>query len=181
MIEDEDDELDDTEVALKAFLQNLSVQTILPVLLRVVFFLPWCVLVGGAIVMFPRNLELVVFRPGYVKSPRGVHRFKHFADTGVQHVWIFFGFVASVLWLFPTTGWLLVSHVVSLAIYEWHNFRVDRSIPLGEDDRQTVYLVVTAYGIPDEFMDIRRVGDGYVIEKLEKPRSMVDESDDEYL
>jgi hypothetical protein len=41
-----------------------SSQRIFFTILRGVLFVPWCATVGGALLLFPQKLELVVFRPG---------------------------------------------------------------------------------------------------------------------
>jgi hypothetical protein len=160
-------------------LQPLAItKTALPLLLRIVFFVPWCVAVGGMIVMYPRHLDLVAFSPvaGYITPPpTGIRRFTHWSETAMQHVWIFLGFLASVVWLYPVLGWMLVGGVAAQSLNAWWDFRVDRSVELGEDDRQTVYLVLREYGCPDELMEIGRKGSGYVVWRLDRPRGDVDE------
>jgi hypothetical protein len=161
------------------FLQLSSVaKALIPLLLRIIFFLPWCVAVGGTIVMFPKHLEFIAFHPGYLKSPKGIHRLVHWADTGMQHVWIFLGFLASMWWIYPAIGWMLVGGVVAQTVNAWQDFEVDRSVPLGEDDRQTMYLVATQYGVQDELMGIKKADDGYVISKLDRPHAEHDDLDD---
>lgn len=157
--------------------QNISLTSLHPssltnalvLILRVLFFLPWCIAVGGTIVMYPRYLEHVAFGFGYIKSPKGIRRFAHWADTGIQHVWIFFGFLASIWWIYPILGWMLIGGVVAQTANAWQDFEVDRSIPLGEDDRQTIYLVGKQYGLPDELMGISKTNQGYLISKLDHP------------
>jgi hypothetical protein len=154
-------------------------KTLFPFLLRIVFFLPWCVAVGGTIVTCPNHLELIAFGPGYLNSPpKGIHRFAHWADTGMHHVWIFLGFLASIWWIYPTLGWMLIGGVVAQTANAWHDFEVDRSVPLGEDDRQTMYLIATQYGIPDELMGIRKTDKGYLVERLDRPRVELEGLDD---
>ena len=148
-------------------------------LLRIFLFLPWCAVVGGTIVVCPKYLELVAFGPGYLKSPKGIHRFAHWAETGMQHVWIFMGFLASVWWLYPTLGCVLIGGVVAQTANAWQDFKVDRTIPLGEDDKQTMFLVATQYGVPDELMGIRKTSKGYVISKLDRPRVELEGLDDD--
>lgn len=160
-------------------LSSLS-KVLLPLVLRVVLFLPWCVIVGGTIVMYPQHLEFIAFGPGYVKSPKGIHRFAHWADTGMQHVWIFMGFLASVWWIYPNLGLMVIGGVVAQTVNAWQDFQVDRSIPLGEDDRQTMYLVGKQYGMPDELMGIKKTNEGYLISRLDRSRVELEgENEDE--
>jgi hypothetical protein len=156
---------------------NLA-KTILPLLLRVIFFVPWCVAVGGTIVMYPQHLDRVAFSPlaGYITPPpTGIRRFAHWADTAMQHVWIFLGSLASVMWVYPMLGWMLVGGVAAQSVNAWWDFRVDRSVELGADDRQTMYLVLREYGCPDELMGIGRKGSGYVVWRLDRPRGDADD------
>jgi hypothetical protein len=182
------DTIDDSSLFLSfGGIQNINVtslhpsslaKTLFPVLLRIVFFLPWCVAVGGTIIMYPQHLEFIAFKPGYINSPKGIHRFAHWADTGMHHVWIFLGFLASIWWIYPTLGWMLIGGVVAQMANAWHDFVVDRTVPLGEDDRQTMYLVATQYGIPDELMGIRKTDKGYLVERLDRPRVELEGLDD---
>jgi hypothetical protein len=96
----------------------------------------------------------------------------------MQHVWIFLGFLVSMWWTHPTIGWMLVGGVVAQTVNAWQDFEVDRSIPLGEDDRQTMYLVATQYGVQDELMGIRKTDHGYVVSKLGQPRAEREDLDD---
>jgi hypothetical protein len=55
---------------------------------RVLFFVPWCVAVGAAIVLFPHALTRLVRL--YAEPPRTpLHRLAHHAHTAGAHVCIF--------------------------------------------------------------------------------------------
>jgi len=110
---------------------------------RILFFVPWCALVGGALVLFPNYVELVAFRMEYLESPKGIRRFAHWAECSQQHVMISLACLVTVLWYHRALGLSLTSIVVSRFAFVWHAFRVDKSIPLGEDDQQSLYLVIT--------------------------------------
>lgn len=56
---------------------------------------------------------------------------------------IFLACLVAVLWYNYALGFSLTSIVVSRLVFVWHDFKVDKSIPLGEDDQQSVYLVIT--------------------------------------
>lgn len=120
----------------------LTFSTILVRVLRVLLFVPWCAAVGGALLLFPSYVELVAFGPGYLPSPKGIRRFAHWAECGQQHIMIFLSCLAAALWYNCALGLSLTSIVVSRFVYVWHTFKVDKSIPLGEDDQQSLYLVV---------------------------------------
>ncbi|KAH7927003.1 hypothetical protein BV22DRAFT_308914 [Leucogyrophana mollusca] len=123
---------------------HLGFNVMLTHVLRILFFLPWCAAVGGALLLFPAHLDLVAFAPGYLlRSPRGIRRFSHWADCALQHVMIFLALTTVLVCYDKTVGVSLGGALVSRFVYVWNDFRVDRNIPLGEDDRQTLFLVAT--------------------------------------
>ena len=118
-------------------------------ILRVLFFLPWCAAVGGALLLFPGYVESVAFRPGYLESPKGIRRFAHWAECGQQHVTIFFACLVAAVWYNFAVGLSLTSIVMSRFVFVWHDFNLDKSIPLGEDDQQSLYLLVMGLASTD--------------------------------
>lgn len=71
---------------------------------RVVFFVPWCVVVGAAIMLFPRALTWLVRL--YAAPPRTpLRRLAYHAQTAREHVGIFVGAVCLVAAALP--GWPL--------------------------------------------------------------------------
>jgi hypothetical protein len=146
--------------------------------MRIVIFLPWCVAVGGAILFSPKHLDLVAFGPGYIKTPRGIHRFAHWADSGMQHIGIFLGFLASVGWVFPTFGLLLFGGLAAQFLYAWQDFVADPNVPLGADDRQTMYIVATQFGLSG-YAHFSKRQDNYFVSLLEKEGVVVGDSDEE--
>ncbi|KAM6491111.1 hypothetical protein JOM56_013350, partial [Amanita muscaria] len=109
---------------------------------KVILFVPWCISVGGTVLLWPDQLELIAFQTGYVYSMRGIRRFAHWADVGVQLVMIFLAFVLCLLWFLPTpVGMLLVFALVVRSVLVWQGVQVDYSVPLGEDDKQSLYLL----------------------------------------
>ena len=68
----------------------------------------------------------------------------------MQHVAIFLAFIATLWWVNHSLGVLVMAGVVAGAVYAWGDFVLDRSIPLGEDDRQAIYLVYAHYGLRAE-------------------------------
>jgi hypothetical protein len=125
---------------------DITLLSVLVLLAKVAFFLPWCVVVGAAIVLCPNRMELFAFAPGYQTSPTGIHRFAYWADCAKQHVAIFFAFMVYIwLWNGPL-GVSLAAGVLAGFVYSWRDFVLDRSIPLGNDDQQSIYLVFANYG-----------------------------------
>lgn len=118
-----------------------SYQRILITILRGVLFVPWCATVGGALLLFPQNLELVVFRPGYLESLQGIRRFAHWADCAFHHAMIFLALVVALMWYKAAVGIPVACGMMSRFMYVWTGFRVDSKVPLGLDDRQSLYLL----------------------------------------
>ncbi|OBZ73959.1 hypothetical protein A0H81_06090 [Grifola frondosa] len=124
-------------IAPQLLLPPLTPKTLLPPLVRLLFFLPWCAAVGGAILLAPAHLELVTFAPGYIRSPRGVRRLAHWADCALHHVGIFLACAVVLAWYCP----LAAAPVLARCVYAWQDFRPDAKVPLGEDDRQSLWAV----------------------------------------
>ena len=122
------------------------------VAVHVFFFLPWCVAIGGAILLSPYHLEHVAFKTGYVSHERGPHRFGYWAQCAHQHVVIFLAFLAACLWWNLRYGTWAIAAVLAGTAYAWHDFRVDLAIPLGEDERQSLYLALTKVYLQDDFV-----------------------------
>ena len=120
----------------------------------VLCFLPWCIAVGACIVLSPKHLDLVAFHTGYHnlnEIPRGIRRFAHWADIAVQHILIFVAFVVSVFWFDHSIGATLAASILARFVYVWRDFRFDKAIPLGADDRQTMYFLMMNYEVSEEF------------------------------
>ncbi|KAF8126330.1 hypothetical protein EV363DRAFT_1453057 [Boletus edulis] len=124
----------------------------------------WCL--GPQNDLGPRCVELVTFRPGYLESPKGIRRFAHWAECGQQHVMIFLACLVAVLWYNPALGLSLTSIVVSRFVFVWHAFRVDENIPLGEDDQQSLYLVIMGLASTDSSYSVSGIRGGQGIMKV---------------
>jgi hypothetical protein len=152
-------DLDDLQAPL-APLPALSLSYVF-LLLRLLGFLPWCIAVGGAIILCPSHLDFVTFRVGYQPPLQGVHRFAYWADCAMQHVAIFCGCIAALGWWNRPLGALLTAGVGAGFFFAWGTFVLDRSVPLGKDDRQTIYLVLTNYGLKGrDVAGFRKTDDG---------------------
>lgn len=124
-------------------------------------FLPWCIAVGGALILSPENLESLAFRSGYLPSVSGIRRYSHWAQYGYQHIVAFLTAVGAITWMFPTIGVMAIGALLAQFCIAWHSFLFDRNIPLGEDDRQTVYILMTTTWFNDSSIGIKKVGDAY--------------------
>jgi hypothetical protein len=128
---------------------SLDAMTILLFVTKVVCFVPWCITVGGAFLLFPQYLESITFQTGYLPSVQGIRRFAHWANYASQHLVIFVAFIIAVGYCNKSFGVALGTFVLARFIYVWQDFKFDRSIPLGQDDRQSLYMVTMMedYGI----------------------------------
>lgn len=125
---------------------------ILSVAAKALFFLPWCVAVGGTIVLSPYHLDAVAFKTGYVSHERGPRRFGYWAQCAHQHVVIFLAFLAVCAWWNMRYGAWAVAAVLAGAVYAWYDFRIDLTVPLGDDQRQSLYLALTKVYLEDDFV-----------------------------
>jgi hypothetical protein len=126
---------------------QLTPGNILILLVKIACFVPWCVAVGGAIVMYPASLELVTFGVGYQSPLRGIRRFGYWVECAFQHVAIFLALIVALWWCNRPLGVQALAGVVVGAALAWGDFVLDRSVPLGEDDRQAIYLAFAHYGL----------------------------------
>jgi len=146
---------------LGPFIRSLTVRALFVLAFRVICFLPWCIAVGGALILSPENLEFVAFQSGYLPSVSGIRRYSHWAHYGYQHIVAFLAAVGAITWTFPTIGAMAIGALLAQFCIAWHSFLFDRNIPLGEDDRQTVYILMTTTWFNDSSIGIKKVGDAY--------------------
>lgn len=146
--------------------------------LRALLFLPWCIAVGGSIVLCPKGLDVITFHSGYLEPLFGIYRFAHWADHAFEHLVIFASFLGLLFWFVPAFGILVACAMGALSIGAWYDFRLDPSIPLGEDDRQSVYLSLTRFWMADEFLNLRRVKEGFVWDDRPSRRRLVEDEDE---
>lgn len=140
---------------------SLGVISTLVLAAKIICFLPWCITVGAALLLSPHHLDLIAFQTGYLPHVQGVPRFAHWANCGLQHVAIFFAAIFAVGYCNTAVGLALVAFFLVRFVYVWQNFEFDQSIPLGEDDRQSLYRVamMEACGLDKNTVIYRVVGD----------------------
>lgn len=63
------------------------------------------------------------------------------------------------------TGVLAGCAMAALALNAWYDFRLDPNVPLGKDDRQSIYLSITRFWLTDEFLNLRREDKGFVLDE----------------
>ncbi|KAI0694668.1 hypothetical protein C8T65DRAFT_833388 [Cerioporus squamosus] len=148
-------------------LQNLA---------RVMLFVPWCIAVGGAILLFPSQLDRVVFRAGYVEPlAPGLRRFQFWHDMGPDYVKIFLFTLAGAWSLSLELGALVFALVAARFVYVWQGF-VPQACCLQERigvcDMESLWLLVQDPEYLEELFELA----GITEEDVEK---MEDESDAE--
>jgi hypothetical protein len=148
---------------LKLLFKNLTLSKVVRLVIQILCFLPWCIAVGGALVLFPDHLEYLAFQTGYVASPIGIRRFSHWAEYGLQHVVIFVTFLGLFVFVFPTIGFLLIGGLLAQFYHVWNYFSLDRTVPLGTDDLQAIYLLATTDWFNGASMGIKKVDDHYYL------------------
>ena len=140
-------------------LKSLTIFKLFSLVIRSLCFLPWCIAVGGALVFFPDHLESLAFQTGYLVSLAGMRRFSHWAKHGMQHIVIFGAFLGLFVFVFPTTGLLMIGGLLAQFYHVWNYFSLDRTVPLGTDDLQTIYLLATTYWLNEASLDIKKIDD----------------------
>ncbi|KAL0068178.1 hypothetical protein AAF712_004838 [Marasmius tenuissimus] len=149
---------------------------------QVLCFLPWCIAVGCALLLFPKHLEHVVFTSGYyypnAPSPSGIHRFAHLAEYAIPHVMTFLAFLVLSVWFNMPLGLGLATLAFSQGMLSWQDFREDLSIPLGEDDRMAIYWILKRYAFGEGCWGMRKADDGYFITTGGGPEGNEVEEDD---
>ncbi|KAK0219409.1 hypothetical protein EDD85DRAFT_961145 [Armillaria nabsnona] len=162
--------------ALAPRFPDFSPNTVPSALLKFLLFLPWCALVGATILLSPRHLEYAAFFPGYIASPQGIRRFAHWADVAFPHVMIFFAFIVCISTQHFSLGVALAALTVGQSIIAWHDFRYDSGIPVGDDDRQSLYLIAVTLGCSKPFT-ITQSPRGYFVGREEDETVMNGDSD----
>jgi hypothetical protein len=119
---------------------------VLSVAAKTLGYSPWgavCSLVRnsrrGAQVLFPQKLELVVFRRIPPRLSRVLTRYSPLC--AFHHAMIFLALVVALLWYKAAVGVPVACGLMSRFMYVWTGFQVDSNIPLGLDDRQSLYLL----------------------------------------
>ncbi|KAG5350463.1 hypothetical protein C0989_010943 [Termitomyces sp. Mn162] len=142
---------------------HLSPNSIFSLALRALIFLPWCVIAGTSILLFPQHLETIIFGPGFVASPEGIHRFAFWTEVSKELVTAFFAALI-ILWCWcPTIGLFAMGGTVARFLYTWKGFRLDRKISLGEDDMQSFYYVFKQYVSGNALVSMREEDDGFYL------------------
>ena len=131
--------------------------------IHVILFLPWCVAAGATLLLFPYHLELVIFETGYLEPCKGIYRFAHFAECGMQYSMTFLASLVLFIYEYPNLGMVITGGLLAQFFHAWQDFQVDRNIPLGNDDRQMIYILATSSWFTGDSVDIQKVEDQYYL------------------
>lgn len=118
---------------------------------KFVCFLPWCVTVGASLLLCPQYLELVTVNSGYIPSRRAADRMTHWAYHAWHHTVFFLASVLIIVYFQPAIGLTIAALSLGRSVQVWSQFTFDQTIPLGEDDQQSIYraLMLIDYGIDE--------------------------------
>lgn len=124
----------------------------------------WTFAVGGCIFLSPIiHLDAIAFGSGFVLSPPSdIARFGYWAENAIPHMCSFLAGLCFLIWWRLDLGFSVLVIVLYLFWQAWSDFELNKDIPLGEDDRQTVYLVSMVHALGDGHRF--RVGDGSVVD-----------------
>ncbi|KAF8158453.1 hypothetical protein B0H34DRAFT_708922 [Crassisporium funariophilum] len=79
----------------------------------------------------------------------------------MSHIAAFLALLALVAWASPTVGVMLTAGLAARFIHTWRPIHLDRNIPLGADDHQTIYLLATTSWWSEAMPNIKKVDDWY--------------------
>ena len=150
---------------------------------QILLFFPWCVAVGGAIFISPAHLSSLTFSTSlnYISPPlKPVQRYAHWADYGLQHITIFLCFLFAIVWMFPDAGWVVVGAFISQVCWAWHDFLPDRTVPVGEDERQTIYLLAKHTWLDGSSVRMQKVNGNYYATDFHLREAVADQDYDSY-
>ncbi|KAI0775057.1 hypothetical protein BD413DRAFT_491652 [Trametes elegans] len=129
--------------------------------LRTVLFVPWCMLVGGAIVLWPTAVDWTAFHTGFVRdAPRpGLRRFAYWAENAYEHVFLFFAgsFMLLHYAAGPNYALLVLAALLGRVAFMWGTFcpREDLHLRVGEDDMESIWLVTQGTEVVDTILGNR--------------------------
>lgn len=110
--------------------------------IKIVLFVPWCFSVGGAILLYPQYLNFITFKTGYIAPPDLAQRFKHWAEHAWHFIVIFLGLIAAIAYCEPVGGTTIFALTMTRFFHVWSGFKFDQTVPLGQDDQQSIYMVL---------------------------------------
>jgi len=141
-----------------------TIQRLLHIFILALCFPFWTFAVGGCIFLSPvAHLDTITFSSGFVlPPPSDIARFGYWAENAIPHMCTFLAGLCFLIWWRLDLGFSVLAIVLYLFWQAWSGFRLDKDIPLGEDDQQTIYLVSVVHTLGDGYRF--RAGDGSVVD-----------------
>lgn len=126
-------------------------QRLIHTLILALCFPFWTFAVGGCIFLSPiTHLDAITFGSGFIPPPRSdIARFGYWAENAIPHMCTFLAGLCFLIWWRLDLGISVLVIVLSLFWRAWSDFELDKDILLGEDDRQSVYLVSMVHALGD--------------------------------
>ena len=133
--------------------------------IKIALFVPWCFSVGGAILLCPQYLDPITFKTGYMAPPDFALRFKYWAEHAWHFIVIFLGLIAAITYCEPAGGITITTLIVARFFHVWSSFKFDQTVPLGQDDQQSIYMALAMrnLGIGRDTIVLTRSGNGSVL------------------
>lgn len=127
------------------------IQRLLNVFILVLCFPLWTLAVGGCILLSPTtHLDAIAFGSGFVPPPSSeTARFGYWAENAIPHLCTFLAGLCFLIWWRLDLGFSVLVITLCLFWRAWSDFQLDEDVPLGEDDRQTIYLVSMVHTLGD--------------------------------
>jgi hypothetical protein len=96
------------------------------------------------------HLDAITFTSGFVlPPPSDIARFGYWAENAIPHMCTFLAGLCFLIRWRLGLGLSALAVVLCLFWRAWSHFELDKDVPLGEDDRQTIYLVSMAHTLGD--------------------------------
>ena len=130
-----------------------TIQQLLHALILVFCFPFWTFAVGGCIFLHPTtHLDAITFSSGFVlPPPSDIARFGYWAENAISHMCTFLAGLCFLIWWRLDLGLPVLVVVLCLFWKAWSHFELDKDVPLGEDDRQTIYLISMMHTLGDGY------------------------------
>jgi hypothetical protein len=96
------------------------------------------------------HLDAIAFGSGFVPSPPSdIARFGYWAENAIPHICTFLAGLCFLIWWRLDLGFSVLAIVLCLFWRAWFHFELEKDVPLGADDRQTIYLVSMVHTLED--------------------------------
>lgn len=128
-----------------------TIQRLLDIIVLTLCFPLWTFAVGGCILLSPAtHLDAIAFGSGFIARPLSdIARFGYWAENAIPHLCTFLAGLCFLIWWRLDLGFSVLAIVLCLFWRAWSDFELDKDVPLGADDRQTIYLVSIVHTLGD--------------------------------